>query len=113
MALMETTLFNKAAIELIMTENIPNCHGLCIDQDRKALQQVNQPTQNIMNTHPQGLSDIDEVRCLHRAHTILNDDTFPSHSLFILLPSDKRLNICCHTTRLWNSIFPHAVSITT
>ena len=47
--------------------------------------------------HLQSISDISEVRCLHRAQTKRQHP--PSHSLFTLLPSDNRYtSSCCQTT---------------
>ena len=77
---------------------------------RKALQWVSQTTQNIIATHPQSISDISEVRCLHTAQRTLKDNTHPSHSLFILLPSGKTCrSMCCRTTRLQSSFIPQSV----
>ncbi len=44
-------------------------------QDRRALQRVIKTTQNIIGTHLLSINDISEVRCLHRAHRILKDNT--------------------------------------
>ena len=44
------------------------------------------------------------MRCLHRAYRILKDNIHLSHSLFTLLPSDRRYkSICYETTRLLDS----------
>ncbi len=48
--------------------------------------------------HLQSISDIDEMRRLHKAQRNLKERTHYSHSLFTLLPSGRRYrSICCCT----------------
>ncbi len=95
-----------------LTGNITNWHGLCTNQDRRALQRVIKTTQNIIAIHLPSISDIGKVRCLHRAQRILKDNTLPSHSPFSLLPSGKWYrSINCRTIRLQSSFFLQAVRL--
>ena len=67
---------------------------------------------NITGTLLENITDIGEVRCLHRPQRILKVNTHPSHSLSTLLPSGERYRrICCRTTRLQSSFFPQAVRL--
>ncbi len=104
--------FYRGAIESILTGNITNWHVLWTAQDRRAQQQVIKTTQNIIGTYLLSISDISEVRCLHRAQRILKDSTHPNNSLFTLLLSGKRYrSIRCCTTRLQSSFFLQAVRL--
>ena len=62
-------------------------------QNRKALELVIKTAQIIIGTHLQSISDITEVRYLHRAQKIVRDNTHPSYSLFTLLPSRKTTEV--------------------
>lgn len=64
--------------------------------------------QNIIGTHLLSISDISEVRYLHRAQRILKDNGHPSHSLFTLMLSGKRSR---STTRLKDTFFLQAVRL--
>ncbi len=106
------TNFYRGAIESILTGSITIWQGLCTAQDRQALQRVIKTAQNIIGSHLPSISDISEMRRWHRARRILKDNTHPSHSSFILLPSGKWYrSICCRTTRLQSSFFPQAVRV--
>ncbi len=81
--------------------NVTNWHGMCMAQDSRALQWVIRTAQKIIGTYLPSISDIGQVRFLHRAQRILKDSTHPGNSLFTLLPSGKRYRIIhCRSTRL-------------
>ncbi len=59
-----------------------------------------------MNRNP-SLQDIYNRRCIRKARRIINDSSHPSHRLFSLLPSWRRLgSIRSCTSRLRDSFFP-------
>lgn len=66
--------------------NIIKWNGFCIDQDMKPLRRVIKSASNITGKHVSSISDLEEVRSLHRAQRIL-DNTHSTHSRFTLLPS--------------------------
>ena len=73
---------------------------MCKAQDRKVLQQMIKTAQNITGTHLQSISDISEVRCLHRTQRILKDITPPQQ-----LPVTERFSssFFLQAVRLLNS----------
>ncbi len=64
--------FYRGAIESILTGNITA-------QDRRTLEGVLKTAQNITAFHLPSISDISEVRCLHRASRILKPQLQPVH----------------------------------
>lgn len=70
--------FYRGAIGSILTGNITIWHSLCTAQDRKALQQGIKTTQDIVGTHLPSISDIGEVRCLHKAQRIVKTTPTPA-----------------------------------
>ncbi len=56
--------------------------------------------------------DIYTRRCIRKARRIINDSSHPSHRLFSLLPSGRRLrSIRSRTSRLRDSFFPQAIRL--
>ena len=78
--------------------NVVNWHGSCIAKDRKALQWVIKTVQNMIGTHLQGITDIGDVRCMHRAQSILKDNT---HPVTVCSPCSC-LSVHCRAARMWN-----------
>ena len=86
--------------------------GRAQPQDRQTLQWVIKTTQNIIGARLLNISDNRERRCLCRTQRILKGKIHSSHSLFTLLPSERRWrNILRCTTRLKSSFFPQAVRL--
>ncbi len=58
------------------------------------------------------LQDIYTRRCIRKARRIINDSSHPSHRLFSLLPSGRRLRrIRSCTSRVRESFFPQAIRL--
>ncbi len=58
------------------------------------------------------LQDIYSRRCIRKARRITNDSSHPSHRLFSLLPSGRRLrSIRYRTSRQRDSVFPQAIRL--
>ena len=94
--------FYRAAIESILAGDITVWHGSRTAQYRKLLQQVIKTASK----------NIGEMRCLRRSQRKLRDNTYLSHSLFILLLSGKRYrSIRCQTTRPQSSFILQAVRL--
>ena len=83
-------------------------------QDCKKLQRVVRTAEKIIGngTSLPSLDNIYTTRCKRKAHNIIEDTSHPAHTLFQLLPSNKRYrSIKSRTTRLSNSFFPQAVRL--
>ncbi len=79
---------------------------------RKALQRVVQTARHIVGGELPSLQDIYTRRCIRKARRIINDSSHPSHRLFSLLPSGRRLrSIRSRTSRLRDSFFPQAIRL--
>ncbi len=75
----------------------------------KALQRVVRTARHIVAGELPSLQDIYTRRCIRKARRITNDSSHPSHRLFSLLPSGRRLrSIRSRTSRLRDSFFPQA-----
>uniref|UniRef100_A0A3P9JJJ8 Reverse transcriptase domain-containing protein n=1 Tax=Oryzias latipes TaxID=8090 RepID=A0A3P9JJJ8_ORYLA len=106
------TSFYRCVVESVMTSCITVWHGSCSAAERKALQRVTKAAQRTVGCSLPSTTDIYKTRCRKRASCILKDPTHPSHPLFSLLPSGRRLrSIKSRTTRLRNSFFPEAVRL--
>uniref|UniRef100_A0A3B3H7K8 Reverse transcriptase domain-containing protein n=1 Tax=Oryzias latipes TaxID=8090 RepID=A0A3B3H7K8_ORYLA len=106
------TSFYRCVVESVMTSCITVWHGSCSAAERKALQRVTKAAQRTVGCSLPSTTDIYTTRCRKRASRILKDPTHPSHPLFSLLPSGRRLrSIKSRTTRLRNSFFPEAVRL--
>lgn len=78
----------RGAIESTLIGNIKTLHSINTVMDRKALHLVVKAAQKIISPHLLSISDISEVRFLHRAQR--KDNSQPSYSLFTFLTSGKR-----------------------
>ncbi|KAI5098276.1 gastrula zinc finger protein XlCGF28.1-like [Silurus meridionalis] len=104
------TMFYRGTIESILSSCITACFGNCTVSDRKTLQRIVRTAEKIIGVSLPSIMDIYTTRCIHKAHSIVDDHTHPSHTLFTLLPSGKRFrSIRAVTTRLCNSFFPQAI----
>ncbi len=73
-------------------------------------------TQKDMKTYFQTVYFTDEcyatLDCIRKARRIINDSSHPSHRLFSLLPSGRRLrSIRSRTSQLRDSFFPQAIRL--
>ncbi|KAK3514074.1 hypothetical protein QTP70_003224 [Hemibagrus guttatus] len=84
------TTFNRGSIESILSSCITAWFGNCTVSDRKTLQQILRTAEKIIGVSLPSITDIYSKRCIQKANSIVDDPTHPSHTLFTLLPSEKR-----------------------
>ncbi|KAI4890202.1 hypothetical protein NFI96_002001, partial [Prochilodus magdalenae] len=103
------TSFYRCVVESVLCSSINVWHGSCSAADRKALQRVVKAAQRSVGVSLPTTTDIYTSRCRKRATCIMRDPTHPAHSLFVPLPSGRRLrSVKCRTNRLRNSFIPEA-----
>ncbi len=104
--------FYTCTVESILTGCITAWFGNSTAGNRKALQRVVRTARHIVGGELPSLQDIYTRRCTRKARRITNDSSHPSHRLFSLLPSGRRLrSIRSRTSRLRNSFFPQAIRL--
>ncbi|XP_060760791.1 uncharacterized protein LOC132870878 [Neoarius graeffei] len=102
--------FYRGTIENILTSCITVWYGACTVSCCKTLQRIVRAAEKIIGVSLPSLMDIYNSRLTHKAVRIAGDPTHPSHSLFSLLPSGRRLrSLRAKTSRLKNSFFHQAV----
>ncbi|KAI4883753.1 hypothetical protein NFI96_007668 [Prochilodus magdalenae] len=85
------TTFYRGTIESILSSCITAWFGNCTASDRKSLQRVVRTAETIIGVSLPIIMVIYTTRCIRKATSIVDDHTHPSHTLFTLLPSGKRL----------------------
>ncbi|KAK3510338.1 hypothetical protein QTP70_002816 [Hemibagrus guttatus] len=106
------TMFYRGTIESVLSSCLTAWFGNCTVSDRKTLQRIVRTAEKIIGVFLPSLRDIYTTRCIHKANSIVDKPTHPSHTLFTLLPSGKRYrSIRALTTRLCNSFFPQAIRL--
>ncbi len=104
--------FYTCTVESILTGCITAWFGNSTAGNRKALQRVVRTARHIVGGELPSLQDIYTRRCIRKARRITNDSSHPSHRLFSLLPSGRRLrSIRSRTSRLRDSFFPQAIRL--
>ncbi len=104
--------FYTCTVESILTGCITAWFGNSTAGNRKALQRVVWTAHHIVGGELPSLQDIYTRRCIRKARRIINDSSHPSHRLFSLLPSGRRLrSIRSRTSRLRDSFFPQAIRL--
>ncbi|KAK3530044.1 hypothetical protein QTP86_010332 [Hemibagrus guttatus] len=105
-------MFYRGTIESVLSSCLTAWFGNCTVSDRKTLQRIVRTAEKIIGVFLPSLRDIYTTRCIHKANSIVDEPTHPSHTLFTLLPSGKRYrSIRALTTRLCNSFFPQAIRL--
>ncbi len=94
----------------------PDCitawFGNSTSSNRKALQSVVRTVRHTVGGELSTLQDIYIRRCMRKARRIISDTNHPSHGLFSLLPSGRRLrSIRSRTSRLRDSFFPQTIRL--
>ncbi len=93
----------------VLTSCITVWYGNCSPADRKTLEWTVNTAAKIIGAPLPSILDISLTRCSSKANSIVKDPTHPSHSLFQLLPSERRYrSIRARPARLLNSFFPQA-----
>ncbi len=104
--------FYTCTVESILTGCITAWFGNSNAGNRKALQRVVRTARHIVGGELPSLQDIYTRRCIRKARRITNDSSHPSHRLFSLLPSGRRLrSIRSRTSRLRDIFFPQAIRL--
>lgn len=102
--------FYRGTVESILTSCITVWYGTCTVSCRKTLQRIVRAAERIIGVSLPPLLDIYNTRITSKAIKIAGDPTHPSHSLFSLLPSGRRLrSLPARTSRLKDSFFHQAV----
>ncbi len=93
--------FYTCTVESILTE-----------QHQQQSQRVVQTARHTVGGELPSLQDIYTRRCMRKARRIISDSSHPSHGLFSLLPSGRRLrSIRTRTSRLRDSLFPQTIRL--
>ncbi len=96
--------FYTCTVESILTSCITAWFGNSTAGNRKALQRVVWTARHIVGGELPSLQDMYTRRCIRKARRSINDSSHPSHRLFSLLPSGRRLrSIRSRTSRLRDS----------
>ena len=85
------TSFYRCAVESVLCSCITVWHGTCSAAEKKALQRVVEAAQRTVGHSLSTTTDIYTSRCRKRASCIMKEPTHPMHTLFVPLPSGKRL----------------------
>ncbi|KAK2877087.1 hypothetical protein Q8A73_023740 [Channa argus] len=86
------TMFYRGTIESILSSCITAWFGNCTVADRKTLQRIVRTAEKIIGVSLPSIMHIYTTRCIRKANSIVDDPTHPSHTLFTLLPSGKRVH---------------------
>ncbi|KAK3506669.1 hypothetical protein QTP70_013649 [Hemibagrus guttatus] len=87
------TTFYRGTIESILSSCITGWFGNCTISDRKTLQRIVRTAEKIIRVSLPSITDIYSTRCIHKANSIVDDLTHPSHTVFTLLPSGKSMTL--------------------
>ncbi|KAK0151084.1 hypothetical protein N1851_007775 [Merluccius polli] len=94
----------------ILTSCITLWYGTCTVSCHKTLQRIVKAAERIIGVSLPPLLDIYNTSLTSKAIRIAGDPTHPSHSIFSLLPSGRRLrSLRARTSRLKDSFFHQAV----
>ncbi|KAK3549098.1 hypothetical protein QTP70_031891, partial [Hemibagrus guttatus] len=83
------TVFYRGTIESVLSSCITVWFGNCIFLDRKTLQRIVRTAEKITGVSFPSIMDMYTTGCIHKANSIVDNPTHPSHTLFTLLPSGK------------------------
>ncbi|KAK3572574.1 hypothetical protein QTP86_000419 [Hemibagrus guttatus] len=85
------TMFYRGTIKSILSSCITAWFGNCTVLDCKTLQQIVRTAEKISGVSLPSITDMYTIRCIRKSNSIVDDPTHPSHTLFTLLPSGKRV----------------------
>ncbi|XP_062896713.1 kinesin-like protein KIF6 isoform X3 [Mobula hypostoma] len=106
------TNFYRCTVESILLGCITTWYGSCPVQNRKKLQKIVNTAQHITQTNLPSLDSLYTARCRSSAARIIKDATHPANTLFLPLPSGRRLrSLKTHTARFGNSFFPTVIRL--
>ncbi len=104
--------FYTCTVESILTGCITAWYGNSTSSNRKHLQRVVRTARHTVGGELPSLQDIYTRRCMRKARRIISDSSHPSHGLFSLLPSGRRIrSIRSRTSRLRDSFFPQTIRL--
>ena len=107
-------LFCRAVVESTLVFELLNWYvGLSV-KDRKKLERIVFVAGKIIGSSPPSLEQLYMERTIHKAQTIMGDESHPMNHLFQLLPSGKRFSSAYARTERYKRTFLHsAVSLYT
>ncbi|TDG96452.1 hypothetical protein EPR50_G00228620 [Perca flavescens] len=104
--------FYHCAVESVLTYGLLAWFAACTSAEKEALHRVVRAAGKIIGVVLPDIQTVYTSRCMKRVKNILQDHLHPAHHLFQLLPSRRRYrSIRAKTSRLANSLYPHAVRI--
>ncbi|KAK3545968.1 hypothetical protein QTP70_017439 [Hemibagrus guttatus] len=83
-------MFYRGTMESILSSCITAWFGNCTALDNKTLQQIVRTAEKMNRDSVPSIMDIYTTCCIHKANSIMDNPTHPSHTLFSLLPFGKR-----------------------
>ncbi|KAK0154367.1 hypothetical protein N1851_003520 [Merluccius polli] len=102
--------FYRGTTESILTSCITVWYGGCTASCRRTLQRIVRAAEKIVGAPLPSLQDIYNTRLSRKALSIAGDSTHPTHCLFSLLPSGRRMrSLKARTSRLKDSFVHQAV----
>ncbi|KAK3519770.1 hypothetical protein QTP70_003906 [Hemibagrus guttatus] len=78
------TTFYRGTIESILSSCITAWFGNCTVSDRKTLQRIVRTAEKIIGVSLPSITDIYSTRYIHKASSIVDEPTHPSHTLYTL-----------------------------
>ena len=104
--------FYHCAVESVLTYGLLVWFAACTSAEKEALHRVVRAAGKIIGVVLPDIPTVYTSRCMKRVKNILQDHLHPAHHLFQLLPSGRRYrSIRAKTSRLANSLYPHAVRL--
>ncbi|KAK3547073.1 hypothetical protein QTP86_009905 [Hemibagrus guttatus] len=85
------TMFYSGTIKSILSSCITAWFRNCTVSDRKNLQRIVRTAEKIIGISLSSITDMYTTHCILKSNSIVDDLTHPSHTLFTLLPSGKRI----------------------
>ena len=104
--------FYRATVESVLVFSITVWYGNTTTIERKQLERVVRTASKIIGLDLPSVSSIYTTRTKRRMQKVIADPSHPASSLFVAMPSGKRLrSLKCNTSRFKNSTYPEAVRL--
>ncbi|KAK3574454.1 hypothetical protein QTP86_007452 [Hemibagrus guttatus] len=100
-------MFYRGTIESVLSSCITAWFGNCTVSDRKNLQRIVRTAEKIIGVSLSSITDMYTTRCIHKANSIVDNPTHPSHTLFTLQPSGKRYPTCKQVALQFQNVKRH------
>ena len=104
--------FYHCAVESVLTYGLLVWFSGCTSAEKEAIHRVVRATGKIIGVILPDMATVYTSRCMCQVKNILQDHLHPAHHLFQPMPSGRRYrSIRAKTSRLANSLYPHAVRL--